>query len=188
MTASTPPSPETALPETGAALRFRQDVAPRDIANIETLIRKTGVFSEEEARTAGELAQETLEKGAGASGYHFILAETGRMPERRPAGPEQALAGYVCYGPVPLTQSVYDLYWIAVSPENQAAGLARALQEQAERHIASLGGSQIFAETSSLPGYEAARRFYRRMGYEEAARFADFYKPGDDKVIFRKRL
>jgi hypothetical protein len=27
-----------------------------------------------------------------------------------------------------------------------------------------------------------------RMGYEEAARVRDFYAPGDDKVIYVKRL
>jgi ribosomal protein S18 acetylase RimI-like enzyme len=31
-------------------------------------------------------------------------------------------------------------------------------------------------------------RFYRRAGYPEVARIPNFYKPGDDKVIFVKEL
>jgi hypothetical protein len=43
-------------------------------------------------------------------------------------------------------------------------------------------------ETSSRPEYVATRAFYARRGYTEAARLRAFYAPGDDRVIFTKRL
>jgi hypothetical protein len=43
-------------------------------------------------------------------------------------------------------------------------------------------------ETSSLPPYEPARRFYLKCGYGEVARIPDFYGPGDARVIFTKGL
>ena len=46
----------------------------------------------------------------------------------------------------------------------------------------------MLIETSSLPHYEPTCAFYRKHGYTLAARVADFYADGDDKLIFSKRL
>ena len=43
----------------------------------------------------------------------------------------------------------------------------------------------IVVETSSRDDYDKTRRFYENtMGYETAAHMRDFYKPGDDKVVY----
>jgi len=39
------------------------------------------------------------------------------------------LHGYACYGPTPLTQGVYDLYWIVVDPQLSGKGFGRYLLE-----------------------------------------------------------
>ena len=44
----------------------------------------------------------------------------------------------------------------------------------------------IIAETSSQPKYDKARLFYERLGFMEAARIRDFYRVGDDKIIYIK--
>lgn len=36
--------------------------------------------------------------------------------------------------------------------------------------------------------YAPTRKFYTSLGYAEEARLADFYAPGDDKVIYGMRL
>jgi hypothetical protein len=46
----------------------------------------------------------------------------------------------------------------------------------------------VIVETSSRDAYLPTRRFYDRRGYEEAARVAEFYGPGDDRVIYVKHL
>ncbi|CAA9354166.1 MAG: hypothetical protein AVDCRST_MAG40-3056, partial [uncultured Gemmatimonadaceae bacterium] len=38
------------------------------------------------------------------------------------------------------------------------------------------------------PEYEATRRFYVARAYDEAARVGSFYAPGDDRVIYTKRV
>jgi ribosomal protein S18 acetylase RimI-like enzyme len=43
-------------------------------------------------------------------------------------------------------------------------------------------------ETSSQPKYLPTRKFYEKLGYREMARIPDFYRPGDDRVIFGKYL
>jgi ribosomal protein S18 acetylase RimI-like enzyme len=99
-----------------------------------------------------------------------------------------SIAGYICYGPTPLTEGTWDIYWLAVAPEQQSQGIGKALLAFAEGNIKETKGRMTLIETSSKPEYEATRRFHRAQGYELACRIADFYAPGDDKLVFQKRL
>jgi hypothetical protein len=47
-------------------------------------------------------------------------------------------------------------------------------------------GRLLIAETSSQPKYEKTREFYLRVGYTELARIKDYYKVGDDLVVYGK--
>lgn len=57
-----------------------------------------------------------------------------------------------------------------------------------ERSLADAGERILLVETSSLPEFERARRFYRMLNYTEEARIREFYDDGDDKIVFYKRL
>ena len=47
----------------------------------------------------------------------------------------------------------------------------------------------IVVETSSRKEYDKTRRFYEKtLAYATAAWIKDFYKPGDDKVVYVKYL
>ena len=46
----------------------------------------------------------------------------------------------------------------------------------------------LVVETSSRSDYGNTRGFYGKRGYAESARVREFYAPGDDRVIFTKRL
>jgi GNAT superfamily N-acetyltransferase len=155
---------------------LRAEPRPGDIAAVRALVAATGFFSAEEIAVAAELVEERLAKGP-ASGYEFRFADA--------AG---ALAGYSCFGLIPLTRASYDLYWIVVAPSTQRHGLGRRLLAATEAAVAALGGERLYAETSSRPLYAPTRGFYRGCFYREAASFADFYAPGDGKVVFEKRL
>ncbi len=99
-----------------------------------------------------------------------------------------ALAGYVAYGPTPMTDGTYDLYWIASDPARRGRGVGRALVAAMEADLARRRGRLVRVETSATDGYGRARDFYVGLGYAEEARLRDFYRPGDDLVIFTKRL
>ena len=157
-------------------LRLREEPTARDGAAVRALTATTGFFSDEEVAVAVELVDARLAQGL-ASGYRFLFADGG-----------DGLDGYVCYGPIALTRSSFDLYWIAVRPTLQRLGLGRRLMEAAEAQARSLGGTAMYVETSSRPQYEPTRSFYRRLGYRAAAELPDFYAPGDGQVIFAKRL
>jgi ribosomal protein S18 acetylase RimI-like enzyme len=158
--------------------RIRQ-LEQRDRSRIEEMVVSSGNFNDVEIETALELVDEAIKKGD-ASGYIFAVLEYGKG--------NSVLRGFACYGPIPLTQGVYDLYWIVVDPAYQKKGSGRCLLEYVEREIKKQGGRMLLIETSSQESYVATIRFYERNGYQLAARIKDFYRIGDDKLVFSKVL
>ena len=98
------------------------------------------------------------------------------------------LVGYTCFGPIACTDSGFDLYWIAVHPDFQRHGLGRRLLNETERRIGDAGGSRIYVDTSQRLQYASTRAFYESCGYQVEALLPDFYRPGDGKAIYCKRL
>ncbi|HEY8595969.1 MAG TPA: GNAT family N-acetyltransferase [Devosiaceae bacterium] len=156
-------------------VRYYEQPQADDAERVAALARSTGVFSDEEARVAGELVTTTLD---GRETYQFLLAEDDN----------HRLIGFTCFDRIPLTQSAFDLYWIVVAPEWAGTGLARDLMRRTADVIRVEGGTQILAETSERKPYARARRFYLGTGFQRAARFADFYGPNDAKIVFRMLL
>lgn len=147
-----------------------------DRAPIAQLLEATGVFRPEEIAVALELVDAAVEK-PGQEDYTFLVAES-----------RGTVAGYACWGPTPCTRGTFDLYWMAAAPPFHGQGVAGLLLEAAEADMARRRAKLCVIETSSLPPYEAARRFYLKSGYREVARIPDFYGPGDARVIFTKAL
>ena len=137
----------------------------------------TSVFSQEEVKCVDELWDEYLAEGAEQSGYYFIVEKE-----------DGQVLGYTCYGPRALTDRTYDLYWIAVNPNIRRGGVGRALLAATEEAARNLGGRLLIVETSGLPKYESTRAFYHATGYTLEATLKDFYRDGDDLIIFTKRL
>lgn len=139
-------------------------------------LRAVPEFKPAEVVVAEELLDSYLHDSSG-SGYHVFVAEVNSV-----------VVGYICYGPTPLTEGTWDIYWLAVAPKEQGRGVGKALLAFAEDKITEAQGRLSIIETSSRPEYEGTRRFHHSQGYEIVCRIADFYAPGDDKLIFRKRL
>ena len=157
-------------------LEWRSAVMADDVGRVRSLVASTGFFNAAEVDVAADLVTERLAKGI-RSGYHFILAE-------RVSG----LVAYACYGPIEGTQGSFDLYWIAVAPEEQRKGLGPQVFARAENAMRKAGAKKIYVDTSSSDRYAGTRGFYQRMGFAEDARLPDFYGPGDSKVIYVKEL
>jgi ribosomal protein S18 acetylase RimI-like enzyme len=157
-------------------ITFRDVAEPRDREAVRSLIERTGFFRPDEVAIAVELVDERLSRGE-ASGYHFMFAERG-----------EAVAGYACYGEIACTIGSFDLFWIAVDPTFQRHGIGRMLMVEVESRVAAIGGRQIYIDTSGKPQYEPTRTFYERSGFRGEARLADFYSPGDDRLIYVKKI
>jgi ribosomal protein S18 acetylase RimI-like enzyme len=96
--------------------------------------------------------------------------------------------GYICYGPAPMTQGTFDLYWIAVNPKFQGMGIGSRLLDFLEKMLRVKNGRMILADTSSIPSYKKNLRFYLKKGYQEVAKIPDYYSLGNDRITFCKRL
>jgi ribosomal protein S18 acetylase RimI-like enzyme len=156
-------------------IKVRHMVA-RDKSAIMHMLRNMPEFKPPEVVIAEEVLDDYLRDSI-RSGYHVFVAEIGSL-----------VVGYICYGPTPLTEGTWDIYWLAVAPNQQSKGIGKSLLSFAEENIKENMGRMSLIETSSRPEYEATARFYRTQGYEMTCRIADFYAPGDDKLILIKRL
>jgi ribosomal protein S18 acetylase RimI-like enzyme len=154
---------------------------PRDRARIHEILLAVGNFTAEEVSCALELVDAAAEHPERGEYIVHVLEE----PE---SGPKKMVQGYVCYGPVPLTEGVFDLYWIAVDPKQQGQGIGQLLLRFVENEVRRQRGRMLLIETSSKESYGATMRFYERSGYDEISRIKDFYRIEDDKVVYCKRL
>lgn len=158
-------------------LVLRDRVIPEDVDAIGDILESTGFFYPDEVAVGRELAEENLAKGDQASGYLFLFAlEAGRP------------VAYTCYGPIPGTDGRFDLYWIAVSAGLRGRGLGSRLMAATEARIKATGARLVYAETSGREQYAPTRAFYEHAGYAVAAVLTDFYRDGEDKVIYVKDL
>jgi ribosomal protein S18 acetylase RimI-like enzyme len=149
-------------------------VTREDRPAIERMFRSNAIFGPHEVAVALEVFDASLV--AGQQDYQSLGAEL-----------DGRLAGWICWGPTPCTVGTYDMYWIAVDPSVHGAGLGSLLVAEMERRLAGRA-RLIVVETGGRKEYDATRAFYRARDYEEVARVKDFYAPGDDQVIFVKRL
>ena len=145
-------------------------ITPADLPGLKTIINATELFPGEmlEAMTAPHLQGEGEEI--------WLTAEAD--------GP----LGLAYAAPERMTEGCWNLLLIAVHPARQGQGIGTRLTQEVERRLSGSAARLLLVETSGLPEFEGTRGFYRRRGYEEEARIREFYRAGEDKIIFRKRL
>ena len=153
-----------------------RSMTSRDKPEIVEILRNTPEFNPAEVNVAEELLDSYLNDDQ-SSGYIVLVALV-----------NSSVVGYICYGPTPLTEGTWDLYWAAVAREERGKGIGKALFIRAEKEIRRQGGRLAIIETSSKPEYEKTRQFHFSNGYRIVGRIPDFYADGDDKLIFLKHL
>jgi ribosomal protein S18 acetylase RimI-like enzyme len=149
---------------------------PDDRPFLVEALRSDRTFTEEEVGVALELIDNALDRGQ--LDYAVRVADL----DGRPA------AGYLCFGRTPMTAATYDLYWLVTHALARGQGVASALVLTMEEELRRARAQSIRVETSLKESYGAARGLYERLGYPVLARFPDFYRPGDDLIVYYKRL
>jgi len=145
-----------------------------DVPIIERFLGKVKAFSKNEVAVAMELVN-IAAKNPEQTDYNVFVYEDGKK-----------LLGYYCIGKRPLTDAVYDLYWIVTNPDHPKKGIGKNLLTHAEEFVLSKNARWLLAETSSLEAYAAARNFYLRNRYSIIAEINDFYSVGDNLMVFGK--
>ena len=146
---------------------------PGDRQEILELTRATHVFTREEEDTVLELFDAYRDHPA--SGYLFLSARNA-----------DTLVGFACWGETALTEGAFDLYWLCTSPDAQRRGVGRSLFERVQQLALERGGRLIVIWTSGSGPYAGAVGFYERMGCALMSRIPDFYRPGDDLLVYVK--
>jgi ribosomal protein S18 acetylase RimI-like enzyme len=147
---------------------------PADSTEIENMLRRIPNFTDKEL----SIAMELVNIAAGnpeQTDYNIFVYEN-----------ENQVVGYHCTGRRPLTDGVYDLYWIASDPESPVKGVGKALLEHSEDFVIQNNGRWLLAETSSKDNYANTRRFYIKNNYSVVAEINDFYAEGDNLLVFGK--
>lgn len=144
---------------------------------IQRLLTRSTTFNQAEITTALEVVDAAL---AHPEKEEYIV-----YCAHLPAGD---LIGFICFGPIPMTDRCYDLYWIVVDRKFTRRGVGAELMLSMEETLTKKNGRRIYIDTSSAPHYEAARLFYENCGFVVDSVLDDFYRLGDDKVIYRKEI
>jgi len=157
-------------------LTFRTIPEHRDIERVRVIVESTKFFYDHEVEIASELVAERYKDGE-STGYYFVFAEL-----------DGITVGYSCFGPIIMSKTSFDLYWIATHNDYRGMGIGRKVLDETCRQAREMGCSIIIAETSGLPHYEPTRAFYTSNNFDLEARLKDFYTMGDDKLFYTKRI
>lgn len=149
----------------------------KDREKLKEILLGTQIFSPDEIEVATELIDTVLTNPNQKDYKIYCMVNNEDQP-----------LGYICFGPIPMTKGSFDLYWIVVDPQYYGNKIGSKLLSFLEEEIQTLNGRMILIDTSSLPTYERARRFYQNKGYKEIARIPDFYWPGNDRITYCKKI
>lgn len=155
---------------------FRLTPEERDIKSVRDIVVSTGFFYDHEVEIAVELVTERLNLGE-VTGYYFVFADI-----------DGVTAAYSCFGPITMSKTSFDLYWIATHNDYRGKGIGKKLLEETFNQARMMGCKIIIAETSGLPHYAPTRAFYDSTRFVLEARLKDFYDEGDDKLFYTKRI
>lgn len=150
--------------------------APEDTEPLVAIAERTGVFKPHEIAALGEVLDDYFAFNHNEGHRSFTADSNGQV------------AGFVYFAPVAMTDRTWDLWWIAVDPVTQGLGVGKTLIQFAESEMRKAGGRLLTIDTADTTEYESTRRFYLRVGYELAATLSDYYRDGEGKCIFAKRL
>ena len=158
-----------------------RSVTAADRGRIAEILMAVARFTDDEIRWAMDLVDKSVDDPENGEYVVCVLEE----PD---SGPHRIVQGYVCYGPAPRTEGVFDLYWIAVDPRQQGQGFGQVLLKFVENEVRRQNGRMLLIETRSRPSFAPTLRFYQRSGYDEISRIKDFYRIEDDKIVMCKKL
>jgi ribosomal protein S18 acetylase RimI-like enzyme len=143
-----------------------------DTGGIENILKRIPTFTPVEVDVAMELVNIAANNPLQEDYHIFVYEQDGKI------------LGYHCSGRRPLTDGVYDLYWIASDPESNIKGIGKSLLEHAEAFVKENKGRWLLAETSSKESYLKTRNFYLRNNFSIVAQIDNFYSEGDHLIVF----
>jgi len=168
-------------------MRIRS-LLPSDRAQLIDILSQGAGFRSEEVACAIELLDAALAPSDGEPADQRDPDDTGYEARVAVADDGESVLGYACFGATPMTEATYDLYWLVVAENARGRGVGGALVAAVDAELKQRGARIIRVETSSLEGQGGARRFYEKTGFRLAGAIPDFYRQGDDLLVYAKVL
>ena len=100
---------------------------------------------------------------------------------------EQPVGVAYC-APEPVTDGTWNLLMLWLQDGFAGQGFGKALVAEIEKELRARSARLLIVETSQLPEFERARKFYQSYGFQLAAEVKDFFAVGDNKLIYSYRL
>ena len=152
-----------------------RSTTPDDTIALIALANATGLFQPNQLESLGEMLSDYFDGNSDRDRFWITDDDNG-------------VVGVAYCEMERMTDGTWNLQLIAIRPDCQGQGRGATLLRYVEQTLTVRGGRVLLVETSGLPDFERTRAFYRKCGYDEEARIRDFYKAGEDKIVYRKAL
>jgi ribosomal protein S18 acetylase RimI-like enzyme len=137
---------------------------------------RTGIFAPGEAQELlGQTLDNLFDGTLACSHQAYVLVQ------------DSIIKGWVYFGPTD-ERTIWNLWWIGVDSKFKRRGFGKALLQFVEETVKSQDGSHLIVETSSSDLLAPTRDFYKCQGYSVSHTEANNYGPGEDKIVFKKKL
>jgi ribosomal protein S18 acetylase RimI-like enzyme len=148
-----------------------RDMCRDDIPALEVVLEQTALFPSELLRP---MAEPWL---SGRADHRWLVAIGQQHP-----------IGFAYVEGERMSEGTFNLLAIAVKPEAQRCGVGKALVFDLMQRLRNDGGRVLLVETSSLDEFATTRAFYEGQAFTQEARIRDFYKEGEDKIVYWTRV
>jgi ribosomal protein S18 acetylase RimI-like enzyme len=90
--------------------------------------------------------------------------------------------------PEPIAPGVWNLLMLWTRSDRHGKGHGGQLVKHVEETLSANSARLLIVETSSLPAFEAARKFYSKCGFIREATIKNYFAMGDDKLVYTKPI
>ncbi len=122
----------------------------RDREYIRAILDASRTFTAEEVAVALEVIDDAVSRPQ-SDDYTICCAENDRGN----------VVGYICFGPIPMTDRCYDLYWICVDRERKKKGIGSSLILAMESDLMKRGARHATSIRHQPPPMTKHARFMR---------------------------
>ena len=150
-----------------------RETSADDVGAIMAIIQDSGQFDETGLEHVRLTLEDHLQNGSDALWFTAIDGDP---------------VGVAYCAPEPVTVGTWNLLMLWVQAGHEGSGMGTALVRQIERSLNERDARLLIVETSGLPEFENARKFYDRAGFKHEARVANFFDQGDDKLIYTRSV
>ena len=146
--------------------------------DLEAVLQAIGMNYADHAKQAVRDLEEFL-RGPGTDRHGYFVAEA-----------DGEVVG--CVGFIPdkdeEVENVVWAVWFYVRPDYQRCGVGRVLWEYMEAHLKALRVRKLYLDVGNESDHAVATSFYRKLGYTKEGELVDYFRDGENKQFYAKRL